>query len=231
MTDWQCFLRVFTREWCLLKRQKGLGFQPLMVYVLIACLLPLGLPVSPLVLSASGPAVLWMGLLLAMQLSLLGGFSNDERTGTLSMWQMSPFPLSWIVLPIMLCRWARFMLPLLCVYPLLALMYHFTGHAVIISELAVFLGSWMVFCIGFVLSALLVRLLRQGWLLSCLMFPLCVPPLILVSAIGRLAMHKEMVAGPMAWLAILAILCVCITPSVTSLALQLGMACEEENAF
>ncbi len=226
MTDWQCFMCVCQREWRLMYARLGELVQPILFFALITCLMPLALPVSPRLLQTMGPGVLWMAVLLAMQLSLLSGFSDDYRQGTLSVWLMAPFPLSWVLLAVFVCRWARFMVPLLLVYPLLAMMYHFSFNAIAASELAVFCGSWVVFGLGFVLSGLLVRLLRRGWLLSCLSLPLSVPPLILVASIGRLAQEGNPVLGPMAWLGVLALAVVALVPWLTSLGIRLAWQCD-----
>lgn len=227
MTDWQCFLCVCHREWRLMYARLGELVQPLLFFVLVVCLMPLALPASSRMLQLIGPGVLWIAVLLAMQLSLLSGFSDDYRSGALPMWLMSSFPLSWVLFAVFVCRWARFMLPLLLVYPLLAVMYHFPARAIAASELAVFCGSWVVFGLGFVLSGLLVRLLRRSWLLSCLSLPLSVPPLILVASIGRMAIQGESVQGPMAWLAILALIMAALVPWLASLSIRLAWQCDE----
>ena len=74
-------------------RQRGDIFYPLLFFILVAIMMPIGISPDPKVLSTLAPGLIWVIALLAMLLSLDGLFRSDYEDGSLEQLILSPQPL------------------------------------------------------------------------------------------------------------------------------------------
>ena len=86
--------QTFVRDLRLAMRSRGQWLNPLLFFVIVVTLFPLGIGPGPATLSLIAPGILWVSALLAMMLSLDSLFANDFRDGTLEQMVVSGHPLT-----------------------------------------------------------------------------------------------------------------------------------------
>jgi heme exporter protein B len=153
----------------------GLGLAFFLVLVL---LVPLGVGPEPATLARVAPGVLWIGALLACQLSLDRMFQTDAEDGALDVLALAPVPLAAIVALKALAHWMTTGLPLVAAAPLLGVALGLPGAAQpwLVASLAA--GTPALSFLGAIGAAVTVGLRRGGLLLSLLVLPLYLPTLI-----------------------------------------------------
>src|SRR5690606_3153179 len=92
------FLALMKREWRLAMRRPGDVLIPLVFFLVVCSLFPLGVGADAALLSKMAPGVLWVSALLATMLSLSRLFEQDEQDGALEQVLFSHLPLSlWVL--------------------------------------------------------------------------------------------------------------------------------------
>ncbi|MEZ9540341.1 MULTISPECIES: heme exporter protein CcmB [unclassified Shewanella] len=186
----QAFMTLLQRDLKIAIRHRGDIFNPLLFFVLVVTLFPLGIGPEPQVLSRVAPGIIWVAALLASMLSLERLFKADFSDGSLEQMLLSPQPLSILVLSKVLAHWILTGVPLILVAPLLAVLLHLdsNSYGALISTLAV--GTPVLSLLGAIGVALTVGLRKGGVLLSLLILPLYIPVLIFAtSAIDAAGMN------------------------------------------
>lgn len=217
---WGALLR---RDVLLALRQRGQLANPLLFFVMVVALFPLGMNPDPALLRSIAPGVIWVGALLAALLALESMFRSDFDDGTLEQLLLTPYPLPLLVLAKVAAHWLVTGLPLLLVAPLLALLLHLEGEAVAILLASLALGTPLLSLIGAIGVALTVGLRRGGVLLSLLVLPLYVPVLIFAAGAVGNAQAGMAVAGQLAFLGALLALAVTLAPLATAAALRISL--------
>jgi heme exporter protein B len=157
----------------------GGGFSlGLVFYLALVALLPLGVGPDLALLSRIGPAILWIGALLATLIGLDRLFQADEEDGSLDMMRMSGLPLDAIVAAKAFAHWAASGLPLAVAAPLFGVMLGAEPSALAATCLSLLPGTIALTFAGAIGAALTASLRRGGLLLSILVVPLAVPVLI-----------------------------------------------------
>jgi heme exporter protein B len=172
------FIALFRRDLRLALRQGGDTALVLGFFVLAVTLFPLGVGPEPALLQRIGAGILWVAALLAALLSLDRLFEADYRDGELDHLALSSLPLELAVLAKSAAHWVATGLPLALVSPLLALLVDLDPHAIGIVFSSLLIGTPALSLIGSVAAALALGARRQGVVLSILVLPLYVPPLI-----------------------------------------------------
>jgi heme exporter protein B len=171
-------------------------------FLIVVTLLPFAVGPDLSLLKRIGPAILWIGALLASMLALDRLFATDHEDGSLDLILMAETPLELAVAAKALAHWLTTGLPLVIATPLLALLlnlYQSAAGAVAVTLLA---GTPALTFIGLVGAALTVTLRRGGLLLSVLVLPLTIP--VLIFGVGA---SNAAIAGPLAFGTPLTILC------------------------
>jgi len=216
-----CIVR---REWLVALRNPGQWVNPLLFFIVVVSLFPLGVGPSPSTLASIAPGVLWVSALLAVLLSLGALFDADYADGTLEQLVLSGQSLPLIVLAKVLVHWLLSGLPLLFVSPLLALLLNLPVHAIPVLMVSLFLGTLTLSFVGAIGAALTVGLNQAGVLLSLLVLPLSVPVLIFGSSAVVAAASGLGVAGQLLVLAALLLLALALAPLTAALALRIGVS-------
>jgi len=217
-------VRFFQRDLKLAFRSTGQWLNPLLFFVIVVSLFPLGIGPSPGMLATIAPGVLWVSALLAMMLSLDTVFAHDFRDGTLEQIVVSGNPLSVIVFGKVLAHWFTSGLPLILMSPLLGVMMQLPAGSYNILILSLLLGTLSLSFIGAIGAALTVSIHQGGVLLSLLVLPLTVPVLIFGSgAVASAALGLE-VSAQLSLLAAIAALSVSLAPLAISGAIRMGVA-------
>ena len=147
-------------------------------FVLAIVLFPLAIGPEPQLLGRVGPGILWTAALLAALLSLDRLYRPDYEDGSLDLIALSSLPLEFAVLAKCAAHWLAAGLPLVVLSPFLALLLGIEPAAIPVLVLSLFLGTPGLSLIGGVAAALVLGARRQGVLLSLVVLPLYVPPLI-----------------------------------------------------
>jgi heme exporter protein B len=204
------FLGLFRRDLRLALRQGGDAGLVLAFFVLAVVLFPFGVGPEPEVLARIAAGILWVAALLAALLSLDRLYQPDFEDGGLDLIALSPLPLELAVLAKCAAHWVSTGLPLVLVSPALALAVDLDPHAIATLMLSLLLGTPVLSLIGSVAAALTLGARRQGILLSLLVLPLYVPPLVF----GAGAVEASTLgSGPRADLLLLSALTLAALPS------------------
>lgn len=217
---WVALLR---RDVMLALRQRGQLANPLLFFVMVVALFPLGMNPDPALLRTIAPGVIWVGALLAAMLALESMFRSDFDDGALEQMLLTPYPLPLLVLAKVAAHWLVTGLPLLLVAPLLAMLLNLEGEAVVILLASLALGTPLLSLIGAIGVALTVGLRRGGVLLSLLVLPLYVPVLIFAAGAVGNAQAGMAVTGQLAFLGALLALAVALAPLATAAALRISL--------
>ncbi|HSC47616.1 MAG TPA: heme exporter protein CcmB [Gammaproteobacteria bacterium] len=171
-------LALLNRDLRLAYRRRGELATPLMFFLLVTVLFPLGLSPQPDMLRTVAPGVVWVAALLASLLGQDSLFRSDYEDGSLEQLALSAAPLELLALARVAAHWLVTGLPLVIMAPLMALLlgYPASGMPALIASLL--LGTPILSLLGAVGAALTVSLRQSGMLLPILVLPLAVPVLI-----------------------------------------------------
>jgi len=197
------FIGLFRRDLRLALRQSGDTGLVLGFFVLAVVLFPLGVGPEPAVLQRIGAGIIWVAALLAALLSLDRLFEADYQDGGLDLLVLSSLPVELAVLAKCAAHWVATGLPLALISPFLALLVDLDPGAILVLSSSLLIGTPALSLIGSVAAALSLGARRQGAVLSILVLPLYVPPLVF----GAGAVEASVAgAGGRAYLLILAAL-------------------------
>ncbi len=185
----QAFATLLKRDLTLSQRHSSDWLNPLVFFVIVVTLFPLGVGPDGELLSEIAPGVIWVAALLATLLALDGLFRDDFIDGSLEQLLLSPHPLPILVMAKTLAHWLVSGLPLVLLSPVLALLMQLPLKALPSLLMSLVLGTLCLSLIGSIGAALTVGLKRGGVLLALLVLPLFIPVLIfgsscVVAAVG-----------------------------------------------
>ncbi|AXS38920.1 heme exporter protein CcmB [Breoghania sp. L-A4] len=171
-------LSLFVREMQLAVRVGGSALMGVLFFLCVITVVPFGIGPDLNLLARIGPAILWIGALLATLLGLDRLFQADRDDGSLDLLLMSGQPLELVVLVKCLAHWTATGLPLVIAAPLLAVFLNLEPMAIAAVTATLFVGTPALTLIGGIGAALTVSLRRGGLLLAILVLPLTIPVLI-----------------------------------------------------
>jgi len=174
----QAFKLVLTRDLVIALRHKDDFLNPLLFFIIIVTLFPLGVGPDVSILSRIAPGIIWVAALLATLLSLDRLFKSDHLDGSLEQLLLSPQPLFILVLAKITAHWLITGLPLIIIAPLLAVLLHLDERSYSALFLTLLLGTPVLSLLGSIGVALTVGIKKGGVLLSLLVLPLYIPVLI-----------------------------------------------------
>lgn len=216
-------LAALRREIALAMRQKGEVLTPLMFFVVIASLFPLGVGPESALLLRMAPGVLWVSALLAAMLSLQRLFAMDYADGTLEQMMLSATPLGLLVAAKALAHFLLSGLPLVLMAPVLGLQFGLEGRALGILMLTLLLGTPTLSLIGSIGAALTLGVRGAGVLLSLLILPLYIPVLIFGAGAVEADAAGLGIGGHLSLLAALLVLSIFFAPLATTTALRISL--------
>jgi heme exporter protein B len=211
------------REIALALRQKGEVLTPLVFFVVIASLFPLGVGPESALLLRMAPGVLWVSALLAAMLSLQRLFAMDYADGSLEQMALSATPLGLLVVAKALSHFLLSGLPLVLMAPVLGLQFGMEGRSLGILMLTLLLGTPTLSLIGSIGAALTLGVRGAGVLLSLLILPLYIPVLIFGAGAVEADAAGLGVGGHLSLLSALLVLSVFFAPLATTAALKISL--------
>jgi heme exporter protein B len=173
---------VFLRDLRLAFRVGGGAGIGVMFFLAIVAVVPFAVGPDLPLLGRIGPAILWIGALLATLLGLDRIFSMDDEDGSLDLLLMSPVPLEAIAAAKGAAHWVATGLPLVIVAPLLGLLLGLDAKVLAAVTLSLLVGTPALTFLGLIGAALAVALPRGGLLVAVVILPLAVPILIFGAA-------------------------------------------------
>ena len=218
------FWAVLKRDLMLAYRKKSDLFNPLIFFLMVATLFPLGVSPEPDFLAEVAPGVVWVAALLATLLSMDSLFRSDFEDGTLEQTLLSPQPLFIVVLAKVLAHWMMSGLPLTVLAPLLGVMLFLPSEGMSGLMISLLLGTPTLSLIGAIGAALTVGLRKGGVLISLLVLPLYIPVLIFGTSAVQAAVTGLPLAGFFALLGAMLALGLVMAPLAIGAALRISVS-------
>ncbi|MDC9720340.1 MAG: heme exporter protein CcmB [Gammaproteobacteria bacterium] len=214
-------LVIIRRDLLLVARRPAELINPLVFFVLVVALFPLGVSPEASVLSQAAAGVIWVSAMLATLLSLELLFKLDYDDGSLEQLLLAPYPAWSLVLAKVIAHWLVSGLPLILLSPLIANLLFLPTQAIPTLMLSLLLGTPTLSLFGAIGAALVTGVRGGGILLTLLILPLYVPVIIFGAAAVVAASQGMAVDGYMALLAAMLVFALMITPWAAGAALKL----------
>jgi heme exporter protein B len=193
-------------------------------FLTVVVLMPFAIgPELPL-LKRLGPAILWLGAMLASLLTLDRLFTADHDDGSLDLIMMSQTPLELTCLAKALAHWIAAILPLIIATPLLGILLNLEPTATLAVALTLLVGTPALTLTGMIGAALAVTMRRGGLLLAVLVLPLSIPVLIFGVAASTAAIAEPGSFGtPFSILCALSLVALAVGPFAATASLRQGL--------
>jgi heme exporter protein B len=202
----------------------GGALMGVLFFLTVVTLMPFAIGPDLALLRRIGPAILWIGALLASLLALDRLFAADHEDGSLDLILMGASPLELTVAIKGLAHWLTTGLPLVVAVPVLGLLLNLEPAAIGAVALTLLVGTPALTFIGLVGAALAVALRRGGLLLPVLVLPLTVPVLIFGVAAANAAIVGPVPFGtPFTILCALTLMSLVIGPFAAAATLRHGL--------
>ncbi len=216
-------LALLVRDLRVSVRLGGGALIAVLFFLIVVTLMPFAVGPDLALLRRIGPAILWLGALLASLLALDRLLAADYEDGSLDLILMGRAPLELIVLAKALAHWLTTGLPLVLAAPLLGLLLDLDAGTGGIVALTLLAGTPALTFLGLIGAALAVTLRRGGLLLAVLILPLTVPVLIFGVAASNAAIVGPAPFGPpFAILCALTLMSLVLGPFAAAAALRHG---------
>src|SRR5690606_506592 len=173
-------LALLLRDMRLSVRAGGGALIGILFFLAVISVMPFGIGPDLNLLSRIGPAMLWIGALLAILLGLDRLFQAYREDGSLDLLLIGAdrHMLPLIVFTKCVAHWLASVLPLVIASPMLGLFMNMDATAIGATMLTLLVGTPAIAFIGAVGAALAVALPRGGLLVSVIVLPLTIPVLI-----------------------------------------------------
>jgi heme exporter protein B len=152
----------------------------ILFFLAVIAVVPFGVGPDLKLLARIGPAILWIGALLASLLGLDRLFQADREDGSLDLLIMAghEHPLALTVFAKCVAHWLTTGLPLVIVSPALGLLMNMEPAAIAATTATLLAGTPAITFIGATGAAIAVALPRGGLLVSVMVLPFVIPVLI-----------------------------------------------------
>ena len=216
------FTLIIKRDLTIAFRHRDDILNPIIFFIIVVTLFPLGIGPESSTLSRIAPGIIWVAALLSTLLSLDRLFKSDHNDGSLEQMLLSPHPVFILMLAKIVAHWLVTGLPLIFIAPVLAVLLHLNENSYGALMLTLLLGTPVLSLLGAIGVALTVGIQKGGVLLSLLVLPLYIPVLIFAtSAIDTSAMNLSY-SGQLAIIAALFFGSLTLAPFAVSAALKVS---------
>ncbi|WP_457940051.1 heme exporter protein CcmB [Mesorhizobium sp. 10J20-29] len=216
-------LALYLREIRLGIRAGGGALTGVLFFLAVIATIPFAVGPDLNLLSRIGPAILWIGALLASLLGLDRLFQADREDGSLDLLILAGdrHMLALTVLVKCLAHWTASVLPLVISAPVFGLILNMPPAGIGASALTLLVGTPAITFVGAAGAAVAVGLPRGGLLVSVLVLPLTIPVLIFgVSASYAAVNDPDPFMPPFLILAALTLFLAVVGPVAAALALR-----------
>jgi len=196
----------------------------LLFFLTVVVLMPFAVGPDLALLARLGPAILWLGALLASLLTLDRLFTADHEDGSLDLIVMSRTSLELTCAAKALAHWIAAGLPLIIATPALGLLLNLDVTATAAVALTLLAGTPALTFTGMIGAALAVTLHRGGLLLAVLVLPRSIPVLIFgVAASEAAVLEQSSFGAPFSILCALSLLGLVVGPFAAATCLRHGL--------
>jgi heme exporter protein B len=215
---------LLVRDMRLAVRVGGGALVGVLFFLLVVAIIPFAIGPDLALLARIGPAILWLGALLASLLGLDRLIASDHEDGSLDLILAAQTPLELTMAGKALAHWLTTGLPLVVATPLLGLLLNLDPIATGAVALTLAAGTPALTFIGLVGAALTVALRRGGLLLAVLILPLTIPVLIFGVAASNAAIVGPIPFGtPFTILCALTLMSAVVGPIAAAATLRQGL--------
>ena len=214
------FFGLFRRDLKLALRQGGEVGLVLGFFMLAVLLFPFGVGPEPELLARIAAGIIWVAALLAAVLSLDRLFAVDHADGGLDLIALSPLPLELAALAKVAAHWVTTGLPLTLVSPVLALFVNLDPGGIPPLVLGLLLGTPVLSLLGGIAAALTLGARRPGVLVSLVVLPFYLPPLIFGSGAVEASLSGDGARAHLLLLGALTLAALPLAPLATAAALR-----------
>lgn len=215
--------RLVRRDVAVALRRRAELANPLLFFLMVCTLFPLGIGPDPARLAALAPGVLWVVALLSCLLASDGVFRADYDDGSLEQMLASPASLYLLALAKSTAHWLATGLPLALLAPLLALLLQLPPQAMPALVASLLLGTAVLSLVGAIGAGLTVGLRRGGLLLSLIVLPLYIPVLIFGAGAVQAAAEGFDYGGQLALLGAFLALALPLAPFAVAAGLRISV--------
>ena len=173
-------------------------------------------------LSRVGPAILWIGALLASLLGLERIFAADHEDGSLDLLQLAPLPMEAVAAAKGIAHWLMTGLSLAVAVPVFGILLGVSGKALFAAALLLLVGTPAITFLGLIGAAVSVALPSAGMLVAVLVLPFTIPRLIFGAAATQSAIAGEVFGTPFKLLLATALFGFVIGPVAAAAAIRLA---------
>lgn len=205
-----------------LKRRNDL-LNPVMFFLIVVTLFPLGVSPDPQELTLIAAGVVWVSALLAAMLSLDNLYRADYEDGSLEQLLLSPQPLYFLVLAKNIAHWLISGLPVVLLSPVLGYMLYLPSDAYTTLVLTLLIGTPVLSLFGSIGVALTVGLGSRGLILAVIVLPLTTPVLIIGAKAVSDVVFGLSVASHYALLGAMLAFALAIAPLASAAALRISV--------
>lgn len=220
----QSLLATIKRDLLLAYRRRQDLANPLVFFVIVISLFPLGVSPDKTFLATAAAGIVWVAALLATLLSLDGLFRADFEDGALEQMVLSPQPLFLLALGKIIAHWLVTGVPLILLSPVLGIMLHLDEGVLGVMVYTLLVGTPVLSLIGAIGAALTVSLRVGGVLLSLLILPLYIPVLIFGTGAVQAAEAGMPTEAHLAMQAAILVLALVLAPFAVAAALKISMS-------
>ncbi|NVO12890.1 MAG: heme exporter protein CcmB [Rhodoplanes sp.] len=215
---------LLVRDMRIALRVGGGAMMGVLFFLTVVTLMPFAIGPDLELLRRIGPAILWIGALLASLLALDRLFAADHDDGSLDLILMGRLPIELAVAAKGLAHWLTTGLPLVIAAPVLGLFLNLEPAAIGAVALTLLVGTPALTFTGLIGAALATALRRGGLLLPVLVLPLTVPVLIFGVAASNAAVVGPVPFGtPFTILCALTLASLVVGPFAAGATLRQGM--------
>ncbi|MEM7304551.1 MAG: heme exporter protein CcmB [Pseudomonadota bacterium] len=216
------FLSILRRDLLLAVRRRRELANPLVFFIIITSLFPLGVSPDKALLSQIAVGVIWVTALLAMLMSMDTMFRSDFEDGSLEQLLLLPGPKFFLIGAKITAHWISIGLPLVILAPVMALLLYFPANAIISLIITLLISTPILSLLGAIGVALTLSLKSGGILSSLLILPFYIPVLIFSTMAINAAADNLPVSGYYALLGAFLILSVLLVPFAVVAALKVS---------
>ena len=215
---------LFLRELRIAVRVGGGALMGVLFFLIVVSVIPFAVGPDLNLLSRLGPAVLWIGALLATLLGLDRLYEADREDGALDLIVGAGHPLELVVLVKSLAHWTATGLPLVVAAPFFALLLAMPPATIASTMLTLLVGTPALTFLGSIGAGLTVSLRRGGLLVPILILPFAIPVLIFgVSASTAVLIDPAGFRTPFLLLSAVSLVAALVGPVATAAALRGGL--------
>lgn len=196
----------------------------MLFFVAVVLLIPFATGPDLALLKRLGPAIMWIGAMLASLLTVDQLFTADAEDGSLDQLLMSRTHLELTCAAKALAHWLTASLPLIGATPVLGLLLNLDRNALLAVIATLLAGTPALTFTGMIGAALAVTLRCRGLLLAVLVLPLSIPVLIFgVSASQAAIVGPLWFGAPFSILCTISLLSLLIGPFAAAACLRQGL--------